>query len=143
MSNFLRDHVKKTLRIRMDGYSYQLSRGRWRSFVYALAGCLHMMRYAKNVRIQALATLLVLILGLWLGLDNTTWAILVLVIGLNGLAEFMNAAIEATVNIAAPEYHPMAHLAKDIGAGAALLAAVMALIIACLLLLPPLWDKLA
>lgn len=101
-----------------------------------------MLRYAKNLRIQAGATILVLLLGLWLGVSRLEWAILCLVIGLNWLAEFWNASIEAVVNLASPDFHPMAQLAKDIAAGAVLLSALLSLIIALLLLLPSLWNKL-
>jgi diacylglycerol kinase len=112
------------------------------SFIYALAGLLHMARYAKNLRIQALAALAVLFLGLYLGLSGVEWAILAIVIALNILAEFMNAAIEAAVNLASPDYHPMAQVAKDVAAGGVLVSSLLALLIAGLILWPPLRQQL-
>lgn len=136
------EHIQKTLAINPAGHSAKISENRFTSFGYALAGLLHMLRYAKNVRIQLLAAGVVLMVGLWLGLGALEWAVLTLVIGMNMLAEFLNAAIEATVNLATTDYHPMAQLAKDIGAGAVLLTTLVALIIAGLLLAPPLYTRL-
>jgi diacylglycerol kinase len=57
-------------------------------------------------------------------------------------AEFMNTAIEAVVDLASPYPHPLAKIAKDVGAAAVLVAALAAIIIGLLLLGPPLWTKL-
>ncbi|HLA42162.1 MAG TPA: diacylglycerol kinase family protein [Aggregatilineales bacterium] len=135
------EYIRRTLAINPEKYSAKVSENRVRSFSYALAGCLHMLRYAKNVRIQMFAALAVISISLWLGLSRVEWAVIALIIGLNWFAEFMNAAIEATVNLASPEYHPMAQLAKDVAAGAVLLTAILSVIIALLLLVPPLWEK--
>jgi hypothetical protein len=79
-------------------------------------------------------------LGLWLGL-RPCWAILILTITINWMGEFINAALEAAVNLASQEIHPMARVAKDVGAAAVLLAAVAAFIIAALVLGPPLLER--
>ena len=71
------------------------------------------------------------------------WAILFLVITINWMAEFINAALEAVVNLASPEIHPMARVCKDVGAAAVLLASVAALIIGPLVIGPPLLQRLA
>src|SRR5689334_20527405 len=67
MSKDIRNHIQQTLAIDPARYSLKVSENRVASFGYALAGCLHMLRYAKNVRIQLLATLFVGGVGLWLG----------------------------------------------------------------------------
>jgi diacylglycerol kinase len=136
------NHLRGTLTIDPNQTSYQVSPSRWVSFGYALAGFLHVLKYAKNVRIQALATLAVMLLGLWVGLSRIEWAIIALTIGINWLAEFINSAIEAVVNLASPDYHPMARVAKDVAAGASLLAALLSVVIATLLLLPPFMEKM-
>lgn len=140
--NPLREHIRLTLRINPEHYSPKVSENRLNSFVYAFAGCLHMLRYAKNLRIQIVMAGLVILIGLWVGLSAIEWAILVLAIGLNLFAEFMNAAVESAVNLASSESHPMAHIAKDVAAGAVLLTAITAVIIGLLLLFPPLWETL-
>ena len=101
-----------------------------------------MLRYQKNIRIQAAFSIFVFVLGLWLGLSALEWAILVLTILVNWLAEFTNAAIEAVVNLASPDFHPMARVGKDVAAATALLAAAGSVIIGALVLGPPLLERL-
>jgi len=57
-------------------------------------------------------------------------------------AEFMNTAIEAVVDLASPDKHPLAKIGKDVGAAAVLVAALAAILIGLLILGPPLWLKL-
>ena len=59
------------------------------------------------------------------------------------VAEFLNTAIEVVVDLASPQIHPLAKVAKDVGAGAVLLAAVAAVLVGLLILGPPLWAKLS
>ena len=123
-------------------YSPIVSTSRWASFRYALAGWLYMLRYQKNTRIQAAASLLVLILGLWLQITPGEWAVIVLAVTMVWMAEFINAAIEAAVNLASPELHPMARVGKDVAAAAVLLGATSALVVGLLILGPPLLARL-
>ena len=137
----LHPDVQATLSAKPEDYSPITSKNRLASLRYALAGWLYMLRYSKNIRIQAVATLLVFGLGLWLTLPPLEWAILILTITINWMAEFINTALEAVVNLTSPEIHPMARVCKDIAASAALLTAVAAIIIGCLLFGPPLLDR--
>lgn len=135
--------VTASLRINPQDYSYMISPSRWASFKFALSGWLHMLRYQRNTRIQAAASVLVVLAGLWLGLTPLEWAILVLTITLEWMAEFINAAIEAAVNLASAEMHPMAKVSKDVAAAAVLMGAVSAAIIGVLILGPRLLARLA
>ena len=135
-------HIRSTLAIQPDDHSLKVSPDRFQSFGYALAGLLHMLRYAKNIRIQVLATAVVIGMSLWLALPRLEIAVLILVIGMNWFAEFVNAAIEAVVNLVTVDYHEMAQLAKDIAAGSVLLMTIVSVIIAALLFIPPLVEKL-
>ncbi len=130
-----------TLAAKPEHFSPITSTSRLKSLRYALAGWLYMLRYQRNTRIQAAVTVVVFALGLWLGLRPLDWAILILTITINWMGEFINAALEAAVNLASQEIHPMARVAKDVGAAAVLLAAVAALIIAALVLGPPLLER--
>ena len=123
-------------------YSPIVSTSRWASFRYALAGWLYMLRHQKNTRIQAVASLLVLILGFWLQITPGEWAVIVLTVTMVWMAEFINAAIEAAVNLASPELHPMARVGKDVAAAAVLLGATSALVVGILILGPPLLARL-
>jgi diacylglycerol kinase len=141
--DLLRQHIRSTLDIDPERYSAKISEDRINSFTYALAGILHMFRYGKNVRIQGTAAVLVTLVAAWLKLSPVEISLLILVIGINLLAEFMNTAVEAAVNLASTERHPMGQLAKDVAAGAVLLSSIMAALIALLLLAPPLWERLS
>lgn len=134
--------VKEALAIDPESYSPVVSKSRRASLWYALAGWAHMLRYQTNIRIQLVATALVIVAGLWLGLGMLEWALLVLVIGINFLMEFVNTAVEAAVNLASPDLHPMARIAKDVAAGASLLAACIAVLVGLLVMGPPLLARL-
>ncbi len=117
------------------------SESRRDSFAYAVAGCATMLRHQKNTRIMLVASTIVLVAGAWLEIEPRDWAILALANGLVWCCEFMNAAIEAAVNLSAPQIHPLARLAKDVAAAAVLLAALVAALVGLLILLPPLLQR--
>lgn len=131
-----------TARINPDEYSPATSPNRLNSLSYAIAGWLYMLRRQKNTRIQAAASVAVVILAAWLQIDALRWAMLILTITIVWMAEFLNAAVEATVNLATQELHPMAKVGKDVAAAAVLLGVVSSVFIGLLLLGPPLLDKL-
>ncbi|HPS32688.1 MAG TPA: diacylglycerol kinase family protein [Anaerolineaceae bacterium] len=115
---------------------------RFNSFKYAFHGWAYVLRTQKNAWIHMTATMLVIAAGIWLGLSRYEWAILLLVIGIVWIAEFLNTALEAILDIASPERHPLARIAKDVGAAAVLIAAVVAVAVGLLILGPPLLAKL-
>ena len=119
------------------------SRSRIAAFRYAFAGLAHVLRTQRNAWIHAVATLLVIIVGTWLEIDRLDWAIILPVIGLVWMAEFLNTALEAVVDLTSPETHPMARVGKDVGAAAVLIAATAAAITGLLVLGPPLLDKIS
>lgn len=134
--------LTSTMQINPDEYSQITSPNRLKSFGYALAGWLYMLRYQKNTRIMSFASVTIFVVALWLQIDLSGWAILILAITAVWMAEFLNAAVEAVVNLASPEYHPMAKVAKDVAAAAVLLGAVSSFLIGLLILGPPLLHKL-
>lgn len=79
----------------------------------------------------------------WLQLGRLDWAVLLLTIALVWVAEFVNTAVEAVVDLLSPELHPLAKVSKDVAAAAVLLAALAAAGIGLLVLGPPLWARLA
>lgn len=107
-----------------------------RSFTFAFVGLAHLLRTQPNFAVHLLAALLIGALGLLLGLRGAELAALVLAIGLVLVAEAANTALEAAVNLASPELHPLAKIAKDVGAAAVLLAAATAVVVGFVLLLP-------
>ncbi len=112
------------------------------SFRHAFAGSWHALRTQRNAWIHALATAAVVALGLWLRIRTLEWAVLVVVIGMVWAAEFANTALEALVDLASPDAHPLAKVSKDVMSGAVLLAAITAAAVGLLVLGPPFWARL-
>jgi len=123
-------------------YSPTTSPNRIGSFAFAAAGCAYMLRYQKNTRILLAATAIVVPAAIALGIDAQQWAILILTIASVWVTEFINAAIEAAVNVSISEIHPMAKVAKDVAAAAVLITVFVAIFIGLLILGPPLLDWL-
>lgn len=141
-SDKLIDTLTGTAKIDPDEYSPLTSTNRVNSLAYALAGWWYMLRRQKNTRIQAVASLAVFILALWLQVSFVEMAILILTITFVWMAEFINAAVEAAINLSTTEFHPMARVGKDVASAAVLLGVVAAVLIGLLVLGPPLLDRL-
>jgi diacylglycerol kinase (ATP) len=112
------------------------------SFGHAFRGWHYVLRTQANAWIHSTVATAVFVLGLWLHLPARDWAILILTTAVVFVAEFLNTAIEAVVDLASPEIHPLAKIGKDVGAAAVLVAALAAILIGLLILGPPLWAKL-
>lgn len=112
------------------------------SFRYAFQGWSHVFRTQQNVWIHGTVAFIVFILAWWLHLPPRDWAVLILTGGMVFAAEFMNTAIEAVIDLASPNEHPLAKIGKDVGAAAVLVAALSAFLIGLLILGPPLLSKL-
>ena len=112
------------------------------AFGHAFRGWGYVLQTQHNAWIHSVVATVVIVLGLWLGLPPRDWAVLVLAIAMVFTAEFINTSIEAVVDLASPEKHPLAKVGKDVGAAAVLVAALSAVLIGLLILGPPLWLKL-
>jgi diacylglycerol kinase len=112
------------------------------AFRHAFNGWWFVMRTQRNAWIHALATLAVILLSIWLGIPRLEWALVLFAIVLVWMAEFLNTALEAVVDLASPEDNPLAKVGKDVGAAAVLIAAIGAAIIGLLILGHPLWGRL-
>lgn len=108
------------------------------SFVHAFDGWGYMMRTTPNAWIHLAATIAILVVGVFLRLPLLNWAVLALAVGLVWVAEFVNTAVEFTVDLASPEIHPFAKIAKDVAAAGVLTAAGVAVVVGLLVLGPPL-----
>lgn len=115
---------------------------RARSFGFAFAGIAHVLRTQHNAWIHTAFSVAVLILAAWLRLPAVEWAILILAMMAVWVAEFVNTAIEATVDMSADKYLPLAGVAKDVAAGGVLVASIGSVAVGLLVLGPPLWDRL-
>ena len=97
------------------------------SFNYAIEGIIHVLRTQRNMRIHFAIAIGVLVAALAFDVSRLELIALLLAIAFVLIAEMVNTAIEATVDVASTSFDPMAKLAKDIGAGAVLIAAVNAI----------------
>lgn len=134
--------LTETAKIDPDHYSPVTSTNRLNSFVYALAGWAYMLRRQKNTRIQAVASIGIMALALWLGIEPMGLAVLILTITIVWMAEFINAAVEAAINLSTSDLHPMAQVGKDVASAAVLLGVVASVLIGILVLGPPLIHRL-
>ncbi len=103
--------------------SFSLS-ARVDSFRDALRGIGAMLATQRNAWIHAVATLAVVGLGFALAIDRGEWLAVVLAIMAVWTAEGLNTAFEALCDVASPEFHPLVARAKDVAAGAVLIAAI-------------------
>ena len=106
------------------------------SFRYAFAGIRYLLWTQRNAKIHCAIGVLAVALGLLLRIGQAEWLALVLVIALVLLTEGFNTAIEAAVDVASPDYHPLAKIAKDVSAGTVLLAAIAAVVVGLIIFLP-------
>lgn len=112
-----------------------------RSFYYAGMGLAYAYNTQRNFRIHLGVAILALGLAWGFHLRGIETALIVITCGLVLALELLNTALEAVVDLTVgQEYHILAKIAKDCAAAAVLVGAGVALIIAALLLLPPIWQ---
>lgn len=107
-----------------------------KSFKYAFTGIFKAYKTEQNLVIHTIAAILVLILSFYLKVSSIEFCILVLVIGLVLVMEMVNTAIEYTVDMAMPNIHPLAKIAKDVASGAVLISAFVSIVVGLIILLP-------
>jgi diacylglycerol kinase (ATP) len=105
-----------------------------RSLNNAYQGIIYVIRTQRNMRFHAAVALVVLVVSLLLNVSRQELAILVLVIMAVFVTEMFNTAMEFAVDLVTREYHPLAKLAKDVAAGAVLVASIAAVAVGYLIL---------
>lgn len=111
-----------------------------KSFTYAFAG-IRVAAKEQNFRVHLIAVVLVIIAAAITRVSAVEWLVLVLTMTLVLSLEMINSAIEHVVDLATAEIHPLAKLAKDIAAGAVLIAAGASVIIGLIIFIPK-WFNL-
>lgn len=102
----------------------------------AVEGVLHAVKTQRHMQWHTLASLLVLVLAPRFGVTPGEFALLCLAVALVLIAELINTAVESAVDLACPDYHPLAGAAKDVAAGAVLVAAFAAAAVGWVVLYP-------
>ncbi|MEN9933460.1 MAG: hypothetical protein RLZZ387_39 [Chloroflexota bacterium] len=110
------------------------------SFRYAFSGLGYLLATQRNAKIHSAAGVAAVALGLALGIERGEWLALIIIIALVLAAEGVNTAVEATVDLASPGYHPLAKVAKDVAAGTVLLTAIASVAVGAVIFLPRLWP---
>src|SRR5579864_4708593 len=112
------------------------------SFGHAFRGLWYALRTQRNARVHLGVAILVTIAGILLHISAVEFAMLYVAITGVFLAEMFNTVFELCVDLAQPEYHPLARIAKDVAAGAVLLSAMLAIVIGLFIFGPYLWAFL-
>jgi diacylglycerol kinase (ATP) len=113
------------------------------SFNYAIEGVIHVLRTQRNMRIHFLVAVVVLAVAVAVGVSRLELIALLLAITFVLVAEMINTAVEGTIDAATTSFDPMAKLAKDIAAGAVLIASVNAVAVGYLVFAGKAADKSA
>lgn len=111
-------------------------KSRFKSFQYAFEGIFYLFRTETNAKIHLVAATLIIILSFYFGLNNVEWLFILLSIALVLICEAFNSAIEKLCDFNSLEIHPKIKIIKDIAAGAVLMAAIFALIVAIFIFIP-------
>jgi diacylglycerol kinase len=109
----------------------------------AAQGAQYLIRSQPNARIEMVSAGIALGAGWWFRITSVEWAVLCLTVFLVLALEGINTAIETAVDLASPQLHPLAKLAKDVAGGAVMIAAVGSLAVALAIFGPRLWASLA
>ncbi len=106
------------------------------SFDYAIRGIVYALRTQRNMRWHFIVSAIVFITALVLRISGLELVALVFAVGMVLVAELINTAIESTVDLTTNGYDPLAAVAKDVAAGAVLIAAITAVAVGYAVLFP-------
>lgn len=108
------------------------------ALVHATNGIKYAFKNERNLKIQIVFAVFVIIAAIVLPLSVSEILILGLTIGIVLLAEMMNTAIEIVLDLYTEKYDEKVKIAKDVSSGAVLIIAIMSVIIGCIIFLPKL-----
>ena len=111
----------------------QLSQSEWKKFIagfkYAFSGLWYALRTQRNARVHVSIAILAILLGVVLHISAVEFALVFVAITGVFIAEMFNTVFELCIDLASPDYHPLAKIAKDVAAGAVLLSAMLSIVI--------------
>ena len=111
------------------------------SFNYASEGIIHALRTQRNMRIHFAAAAVVVVLALWVGVAKIELIALLISITFVLMTEMINTAIEGAIDVSTTSFDPLAKLAKDVAAGAVLIATLNALAVGYLVFSARIADR--
>jgi len=113
------------------------------SFDFAIEGVIHVLRTQRNMRLHFAAAVVVIVVAVAVGVSKIELSLLLVSIAFVLVAEMINTAVEGAIDAATTSFDPMAKLAKDIAAGAVLIASVNAVAVGYLVFAGKAADKTA
>lgn len=106
------------------------------SFRYASFGIAEAYKGEQNLKIHTVIAVIVVMCGFLFKISYLEWLVCLILIGLVLMAEFFNTAIEYVVDLASPDIHPLAKLAKDTASAGVLMMAIISAIIGLIIFVP-------
>lgn len=138
----LKDKFKKNKKIIRNKDNGSALERYYKSFFHAIDGMIYTFSCEHNLIIMILASFLAIIAGFVFEISDIEWLFVVIIIGLVFAAEFINTAIEATIDLVTNEMHPLAKIAKDTASSASLVLSFTAFIGSLIIFLPKLLEIL-
>ena len=111
------------------------------SFNFAFEGIIHVLRTQRNMRVHFAVAVGVLVAAIWVGVSKLELIALLLAIAFVFITEMINSALEQAIDVATTSFDPLAKLAKDVAAGAVLIATVNAVAIGYLVFSGEISDR--
>jgi diacylglycerol kinase (ATP) len=111
------------------------------SFNYAFEGIIHVLRTQRNMRIHFVAGIVVIVVALIVSVSRIELIVLLISITFVLIAEMINSAIEGAIDVAKTSFDPLAKLAKDVAAGAVLIATINAIAVGYLIFSARIGDR--
>jgi len=125
----------------MERLTHRRARTLLESFNFAVEGIIHVVRTQRNMRIHLVAAVVVLVAAIWIGVSKLELIALLLAIAFVFIAVMINSALEQAIDVATTSFDPLAKLAKDVAAGAVLIATVNAIAIGYLVFSSEIADR--
>ncbi|MFA5409418.1 MAG: diacylglycerol kinase family protein [Bacilli bacterium] len=110
------------------------------SFKYSFSGLAYAVRQEQSVLVMLICLILTLVFGLLFNISLLEWFFILVCIGLVLGTELLNTAIEATIDLLSPSFHPLAKIAKDTASAAVFVYSLIAFIIGCIVFIPRIID---
>lgn len=113
---------------------------RLKSVGYAFKGLVTLIKTENSIKLQLIIAALVTVAGFYYKISTTEWLIQLVMIAMVMSVEGVNTAIEHIADFVHPEQHNKIGLIKDIAAGAVFIASIIAVIVACVIYLPKIFN---
>ncbi len=113
----------------MDNKKQMTARSRYNSFGFAIKGILALLKQEPNMRIHALAAIIVIVAGFVRHITSIQWIAIAIAIGIVWIAEAFNTCIEMLCDLYSIEYNSKIKFIKDIAAAGVLIASIISVVI--------------